>query len=945
MKKPKRILSVLAAMVMLLPLMLLAACGSGKKNETKQLESITLSVSNAQITGKGTFDVTVAVTPTDIGEPKDLGLEFTVSKTAEDFVAAVSGQFGRFRVFEAVTTDTPFTITAKKGSVTSNTLALTLKPAEAVVVPLTGLTLTTEGNKSSLVNGENVNFNVAYLPTDTTQTDYTLKFYEADGTTEITNIDNIFDTVVLNRIYQNKNTAKTIKAAAVSAQNPAIISNLYELTLTGESAVNNYVLMASLPSNVSALDIGAGITTAAITAKVYKNSVEMSASQLAAEGKTLSFSSADENVASVSGSDPFTRTLTAAGDGSTNIIVSLSGTGASETVFAKVIVPPLSVAFNTEFDARSSLTYETGKGTANKMPISAVTVNRVGYAKTSAATKFVVRKGGIIVDETEYEIAAGHITFKNTGDYTVTVQSNAGSTEDTNISKTMNFRVNNGTNVTEFAELKSVLETGNRIVNLVGDIFRTTSPHGADIISPTTLAEIESSSIRIFGSAEIYGNEHKIDCSGVALYNKADITFINAKDTDGVTYKNTQYNRAVGNDLYIHQYAVLKFYENGETTVTINDLSIVGNQGFDYARNEYFNIANDVNDLPEATVIAIIKEQVLKTMPKVQKGVGTRVAIPSVGGEEVWVTLTPEQQADFIAQAWASVVNGTHPVVTLAAAMEQVWAELSAEEQGTLINITRYNSIVANTSISNLVDIEYNAIPFGGFYAGIEVAGTKETPIIFNSSNLSIGGFRAGIYLYHVIDSVLHDLTIEDCFIDGMEIKASQVKLTGQTFLGHFGSGGIEMVPSESNQAGIGGNAPNTLLFDNEMTSINNISNAYTELRALSGITIPQIIIGNILRLEASGMTPEKKSNITQAENAGTDLNIIGYILHDIDDTLQVTPSVSQMNNAWANEVIEFSDITGIDTTHKYIKFEIIIPQLGNVSIGYVIVANLNYVG
>lgn len=144
---------------------------------------------------------------------------------------------------------------------------------------------------------------------------------------------------------------------------------------------------------------------------------------------------------------------------------------------------------------------------------------------------------------------------------------------------------------------------------------------------------------------------------------------------------------------------------------------------------------------------------------------------------------------------------------------------------------------------------------FGGDYAnGVRNTYVKSMEI----RNVKASKFDVGIRMEHVVDGYMSDITIQDCFSNGMEFSQCQLTLNDIT-LGRVGAFGIEITPDDmkdketkkpAGTAGIGYNETPSLKLTGYIHSDNYNSGASTlymqGLQGKLGMTVPQLMDGII---------------------------------------------------------------------------------------------------
>ena len=102
------------------------------------------------------------------------------------------------------------------------------------------------------------------------------------------------------------------------------------------------------------------------------------------------------------------------------------------------------------------------------------------------------------------------------------------------------------------------------------------------------------------------------------------------------------------------------------------------------------------------------------------------------------------------------------------------------------------------------------------------------------------------------------------------------------------------------------------------------------------GVTVADIINGAVAALP--NLTAEGRTNI---QNNNGEFVFVTFIFHHVQTSV-FNNSVIQYKDVDGAGIINASDLTGIDTTHKYILMDV--PIAEGVYLGKALLYNLNYV-
>ena len=225
----------------------------------------------------------------------------------------------------------------------------------------------------------------------------------------------------------------------------------------------------------------------------------------------------------------------------------------------------------------------------------------------------------------------------------------------------------------------------------------------------------------------------------------------------------------------------------------------------------------------------------------------------------------------------------------------------------------------------------------GSFSRGLEI-GHDNAMVSYGLkiNNLEINKFSVGMRINHIIDGVVENTRINNCFSNGIESSANIITFSNM-FYGACGAAGIEITPDNCATAGLNFNQNQIVKFagDIEANNINSGNTTYFTLLSSSlGVTggIPAVIKGSL-----QGYSEEVISNVVKVTQ---DEELFNFIALIFNDPTEQSPNTSELqySNALQGGLIDIADITGINTTHQYIK--VTIAQ----GLGSALLYNWNYV-
>lgn len=522
--------------------------------------------------------------------------------------------------------------------------------------------------------------------------------------------------------------------------------------------------------------------------------------------------------------------FTALGHGEAVLRVTLAGTNISKTATVKVIVPPDAVKLPEVFTERQNLTYnismiDPGTGLADRLPFDATTL---GTNVCTTLKYSFTHEDGSTGDEVA-TWADGKITFKKQGRVTVTVSSDSGSRNE--VSASYSFYVNNGYNVSDYAELKTLLESNaynGEIVNIVvteKPVGAGSYTYGYDLVPSTALKPVAEqawqdvlwhSHINVFNkNVHINGNRHKIDGSQLRVVPKTEIDALN---NQGYNFFNT------GALLVISPDAADPMQVAGRQHIAkIFDLEVVGNTPVDFS------------------------------------------------------------------------------------------GDLSGHR------------------------------PIGSYNAGIQI-GSVDYDVVYHleMSNVTASRCNVGLRFRNTVsDSTVDGITVYNCFSNGIETEGSIITFGDMTF-GKCGAAGLEMVPSNSDQAGDGLNQKQKITFAGVIDTTQNLNNGntiYLSQYGAGGLTVPTILQGVLAPYQAN------PTGLSHMMNAKGEFGFVTFIFHDFTKGV-VNASEAAYPGYQQGGIINANDLPtdgSIDTTHEYILLEIKLADYG-LDLGYALLYNHNYV-
>ncbi len=233
--------------------------------------------------------------------------------------------------------------------------------------------------------------------------------------------------------------------------------------------------------------------------------------------------------------------------------------------------------------------------------------------------------------------------------------------------------------------------------------------------------------------------------------------------------------------------------------------------------------------------------------------------------------------------------------------------------------------------------------PWGGINTGL-VIGSADYQVVYHVevSGITASRFNVGIRFRHAVgDATVDNLNVYNCFSNGIETEASILTFGNLTF-GKCGAAGMEMVPSNSTAAGDTLNQNQRITFQGVIDTTQNLNNGqtvYFNNYNLSGVTVPQVLLGVLAPYQ------DKPTTLSHMMNEKGEFAFVTFIFHDFSTQ---TPNQSEVNypGYQTGGIIKAQDLPtdgSIDTTHEYILLEVKLADYG-LDLGYALLYNHNYV-
>ena len=241
------------------------------------------------------------------------------------------------------------------------------------------------------------------------------------------------------------------------------------------------------------------------------------------------------------------------------------------------------------------------------------------------------------------------------------------------------------------------------------------------------------------------------------------------------------------------------------------------------------------------------------------------------------------------------------------------------------------------------INLDLNtADPKGVYKIGILIGGYN-SPDGFNANyylnmeNVNASATNIGIRMLHIIDGKVKNVFVNNCFSNGIEIGGSIATLENMVY-GACGATGIELVPQDSNKAGVNRNQNQQITYAGTVTVQyhNTGDTEYFANKIIAGLTIPQIIQASF---ENSALTAEQIGHL----NNGDGYVLVTFVLHNLG--IEENKSELIYPGFQAGGIINARDLPKdgtVDTTHEYIELDV---AAFGINAGKAYFYNVNYQG
>ena len=248
---------------------------------------------------------------------------------------------------------------------------------------------------------------------------------------------------------------------------------------------------------------------------------------------------------------------------------------------------------------------------------------------------------------------------------------------------------------------------------------------------------------------------------------------------------------------------------------------------------------------------------------------------------------------------------------------------LGNSKGGLQLDIKLYDlTVLGNCSIDYKGELS-GKTPVGVYARGIQIGDDYEEVNLMSANyldmqNITVGQFNTGIRIYHVVNNGLaKNINVYNCFGNGIESYANVMTFENMTY-GLCGASGIELTPNLDKNAGTSFDQSQHITFAGTITTTNFTSgnSLYMQNFNAMGYSVIQILQGVF-----SQYSPEVLSNV---RNENGEFAFISFVFNNLA-TMQPNASKYEYKNIDGAGIVNINNLTGVDTTHKYIEVNVVI--------------------
>ena len=450
----------------------------------------------------------------------------------------------------------------------------------------------------------------------------------------------------------------------------------------------------------------------------------------------------------------------------------------------------------------------------------------------------------------------------------------------------------------------------------------------------------------------------------------------------GIAYTFKAEDGTEGDEVATYADGKITFKKTGKITVTAVSTSgsdKVVSTSYNFDINEGINVSS-FEEFQSAAESRTYDGKAPINFVALDKIDGEYKFVPQVVGKESYQTLIVDRLASVEVEGKGLYVNGNHHPIDVSKLRALTKEEVEAGHRalgkapdsdyftGALISlpvrsfdsntydVKLYNlAIVGNVPVDFAGDIvDGSAKPIGVHLNGIGMGASDtikdslgnvthdftKTKYNVDIRNIRIEGFCHGLNMTHVVSGLVENITVGNCYIDGIVCRSSILTLRNIT-LGACGASGIEFAPELCNKAGVNENQNQTITLEGKLEGSANWHGA-TDTRYFYNYTLMGQKVADIVAGVVGGINDANK--IGHIKNSNDQFCFVALLFHQIATG---TPNTSQVTYPadipGGITTVANLPSSGQDTTHQYIMMPVDVPGLGQV--GIALFYNVHYQG
>lgn len=226
---------------------------------------------------------------------------------------------------------------------------------------------------------------------------------------------------------------------------------------------------------------------------------------------------------------------------------------------------------------------------------------------------------------------------------------------------------------------------------------------------------------------------------------------------------------------------------------------------------------------------------------------------------------------------------------------------------------------------------------------------TTARKVYANITNVNIEHSFVGMRISRCVNSMVENVTVNDIYSNGVESSANTITFKNMTF-GLCGAAGIEITPDESDTAGENLDQHQRVSFAGYINAQNKNNGDTKYLSKYLTGKVPEVISSSFSKYNGAQLKNVKGNDPTRQE-----FIFVSFMFNNVNEG-KLNYSEVDYSNADDAGIINIEDTseTEIDTTHQFIRVQVLIPEvvasmlghpeLKDQGFGYILVYNHNYI-